>query len=95
MGVTHEYVVAFVLLLFDMSFLLRIAEAPSIQVPSGYDEEFVCKVEEDLECSICHQPLKEPVLTRCGHRFCKECIEEHFRRYNNYMHCRGHAARLN
>lgn len=63
-----------------MSFLLRIAEAPSIQVPSGYDEEFVCKVEEDLECSICHQPLKEPVLTRCGHRFCKECIEEHFRR---------------
>ena len=78
-----------------MSFLLRIAEAPSIQVPSGSDEEFVCKVEEDLECSICHQPLKEPVLTRCGHRFCKECIEEHFRRYNNYMHCRGHATRLN
>ena len=37
-------------------------------------------VEDDLQCSICHLPLKEPVLTRCGHRFCKECVEEHFRR---------------
>lgn len=70
-----------------MSFLLRIAEASSIQVPSGYDEEFVCRVEEDLECSICHQPLKEPVLTRCGHRFCKECIEEHFRRQKSSKTC--------
>ena len=37
-------------------------------------------VEEDLQCSVCHLPLKEPVLTRCGHRFCKECLEKHFKR---------------
>jgi len=36
--------------------------------------------EDDFQCLICHLPLKEPVLTRCGHRFCKECLEEHFRR---------------
>jgi len=37
-------------------------------------------VEDEDVCSICLLPLKEPVLTRCGHRFCKECLEEHFRR---------------
>ena len=50
------------------------------RLSSGYAEDFVNAVEEDLQCSICHLPLKEPVLTRCGHRFCKECLEEHFRR---------------
>jgi len=37
-------------------------------------------VEEDLQCSACHLPFKESVLTRYGHRFCKECLGEHFRR---------------
>ena len=50
------------------------------RLPSGYAEDFVNAVEEDLQCSACHLPLKEPVLTRCGHRFCKECLEEHFKR---------------
>ena len=50
------------------------------RLPSGYAENFVNAVEEDLQCSACHLPLKEPVLTRCGHRFCKECLEEHFKR---------------
>ena len=48
--------------------------------PSGFGEHFLNAVEEDLQCSICYLPLKEPVLTRCGHRFCKECLGEHFRR---------------
>jgi len=55
-------------------------EAPRNRPPSGYDEEFVSKVEDDFHCLICHLPLKEPVLTRCGHRFCKQCLEEHLRR---------------
>ena len=58
------------------------AEAPrNLQLPSGYDEEFVCKVEDDCICLICHLPLKEPVQTRCGHRFCRACLEEHLTRY--------------
>ncbi|XP_022803566.1 TNF receptor-associated factor 5-like [Stylophora pistillata] len=48
--------------------------------PSGYDEEFVSEVEEDLQCLICYLPLKDPVQTRCGHRFCKGCLDDHFRR---------------
>lgn len=29
-----------------------------------------------FECSICLNCLKDPTLTRCGHRFCYECIHE-------------------
>ncbi|KAL9958391.1 hypothetical protein ACROYT_G035397 [Oculina patagonica] len=50
------------------------------QLPSVHDEDFVNAVEEDFQCSICHLPLREPVQTRCGHRFCKECLEKHFTR---------------
>ena len=49
--------------------------------PEGYDEDFVEAVDEDLQCLICHLPLKEPIQTRCGHRFCKDCLEEYIRRY--------------
>lgn len=43
---------------------------------SGYEEEFVNAVDEDLICPICKLPLRSPVLTSCGHRFCKGCIDE-------------------
>lgn len=57
------------------------AEASRNQLPSGYDEDFVNAVEEEIVCLICHLPQKEPVQTKCGHRFCKDCLEEHFRRW--------------
>lgn len=31
---------------------------------------------EQYECSICLSWLKEPVLTKCGHRFCSSCLTE-------------------
>ncbi|XP_078350838.1 TNF receptor-associated factor 4-like [Oculina patagonica] len=42
----------------------------------GYEAEFVNVVDEDLICSICKLPLRMPKLTRCGHRFCKGCLDE-------------------
>ena len=65
----------------DGFLLQNMAEAIAIALPSGYDDEFVNSLDEDLYCSICHLPLKEAVQTgKCGHRFCKQCLDEHFRR---------------
>ena len=54
----------------------------SRSIPSGHDEQFVNPPDEDLHCIICFLPSKEPVLTRCGHRFCRQCLEEYMRRYS-------------
>lgn len=32
--------------------------------------------QENYECSICLSWLKDPVITKCGHRFCCNCLEE-------------------
>ena len=37
---------------------------------------------EGLECSICQDIFKEPVETKYGHKYCKECIME-WLQYNN------------
>ena len=55
------------------------------EMPCGYDEDFVNRIDEDLQCSICYVALREPVLTRCGHRFCKECLERHMERYVEHI----------
>ena len=58
------------------------AEAREVALPSGYNDEFVNPVDQDWHCLICHLPLKEAVQTRmCGHRFCRQCLDEHFRRF--------------
>jgi hypothetical protein len=45
---------------------------------SGPDNHFHFDLDNGTECSICLQPLEEPVATNCApvpHIFCKECIE--------------------
>ena len=54
---------------------------PDLPLVGGYDDEFVNEVEDDLQCSICHLPLKDPMQTKCGHRCCKTCLYEHFKRF--------------
>ena len=60
---------------------VSIDEAPKkhTDLPCGYDEVFVSLVDDDLQCSICQSTLRDPVLTRCGDRFCKGCLG----RYNS------------
>ena len=50
-------------------------------LPCGYEYEFISSVFEEYHCHICHLPLREPVLTRCGHRYCKKCLDEAIKRY--------------
>ena len=56
-------------------------DLPDLPLVGGYDDEFVNEVEDDLQCSICHLPLKDPIQTKCGHRCCKTCLLEHFKRF--------------
>ena len=58
----------------------QMAEGNS-EIPCGYDEDFVSPIDDDLQCSICYLALREPILTRCGHRFCRECLERHIARF--------------
>ena len=62
-------------------FVIMAEVSPEPNLPSGYDDEFVEPVNVDLRCGICRLPMRDPMITRCGHHFCRECIEEHLRRY--------------
>ena len=58
----------------------KMAEAARNRLPFGHDEEFVNEVDDDFICLICQFALKEPILTTCGHRFCRDCLGEYLRR---------------
>ncbi|XP_075211965.1 TNF-receptor-associated factor 6 [Lycorma delicatula] len=39
-----------------------------------YENGVIPVLDARFECPICLNCLKDPILTTCGHRFCKECI---------------------
>jgi hypothetical protein len=52
-----------------------------ISIPREYDFEFINELPDDCVCKICHLALRKPVQTKCcGHRFCKDCLDEANRR---------------
>ena len=42
---------------------------------SNFEYTFVSNVPNEYICSICRNPMRKPQQTRCGHRFCKHCLE--------------------
>ncbi|XP_028512614.1 TNF receptor-associated factor 6 [Exaiptasia diaphana] len=54
--------------------------ASNTALSSGYDYQFVVQVPEDYICSICYLTMRKPVQTRCGHRFCKDCLDAALKR---------------
>ena len=51
----------------------------------GQDYLFVDQLEEnlkELECPICQSIVSEPLLTTCGHLFCRECYKK-----KKFAHC--------
>ncbi|BFZ15595.1 hypothetical protein BsWGS_18633 [Bradybaena similaris] len=49
----------------------------------GYDCDFVTNPEPRYECPICLLVLREPHQTKCGHRFCRDCIMKSLRDSSN------------
>ena len=46
----------------------------------GVDYEFIDETKknlEDLVCPICQEILSDPLITSCGHLFCRMCLERH------------------
>lgn len=37
---------------------------------------FVSRVDHNLLCGICAGVLQNPLVTKCGHTYCKECLEQ-------------------
>ena len=48
---------------------------------------FATPVDRNLLCAICYGVFENPVVTPCGHTFCKECLESWLRRAAD--HCDG------
>ena len=53
------------------------ASTSSMADDSRSMERIMQEMERILECSICHNELREPKILLCGHMFCKECLEEY------------------
>jgi hypothetical protein len=39
---------------------------------------------QHLKCGICGQIFRNPVITRCGHTFCKECLKNKIKSNNGF-----------
>ena len=41
-----------------------------------------------FECPVCFEDVKEAQVTKCGHVFCKACLEECLNRRHECPHCK-------
>lgn len=42
---------------------------------AGFAAHFVVPLDDEHSCPICQGALKEPLLTKCGHHYCSECLK--------------------
>ena len=38
-------------------------------------QDIINQIEDTLTCPICFEIFKNPVLLKCGHSFCKQCLK--------------------
>ena len=41
----------------------------------GYEAVFETEVESKYVCPVCLSTMRDPVQTKCGHRFCSPCLK--------------------
>ncbi|CAH8519964.1 unnamed protein product [Heterobilharzia americana] len=63
---------------------------------SPHSYNYTQTVDDDLCCTLCRQPLVDPLDTKCGHTFCSPCLKNHLavqalcpvdRQIINYLEC--------
>lgn len=52
-------------------------------------------LEQDLECSICLDIYKDPVITNCQHIFCKTCLDSALNKSKDCPLCRTKITKIN
>ena len=53
------------------------AEAGETAVYGGYEYEFADKLDGKFYCLVCHNVLRDPILTGCcGQHYCESCLEQ-------------------
>ena len=57
-------------------------------LPYEYEDEGA--IDWNLICSICSNPYTEPIITKCKHIFCYDCIELWFEKNPTCPICREH-----
>ncbi|XP_071797848.1 TNF receptor-associated factor 6-like [Asterias amurensis] len=51
-------------------------DTSSTEVTGGYDAEFEPALDPKYICPVCLAALRSPLQTKCGHRFCKMCMQK-------------------
>ena len=70
----------------------KVLQMENTHLLSVYGEDFMSPIDDDLLCLICQHPLREPVLTRYGHRFCRQCLEQQLARFAFVSLLDGHSS---
>ena len=50
-------------------------------------KELIENFEEDLTCSICLGQFTDPVTTKCGHNFCRDCLLQCYEQADATLTC--------
>ncbi|TGZ62103.1 hypothetical protein CRM22_007621 [Opisthorchis felineus] len=69
-------------------------QSHDVNKPHRYN--YTQAIDADLCCTLCYQPLIDPLDTKCGHTFCTPCLKNHLavqalcpvdRQIINYLEC--------
>ena len=69
----------------------RLIREGKYREPNEEDEKYMLKKDDDemeLNCPMCGEELREPIVTVCGHYFCEKCAIQSYEKNPNCFVCR-------
>lgn len=80
----------------NSTYTCRVCGQPHDSIGGPHLYNYTQAVDADLCCTLCHQPLVDPLDTKCGHTFCSFCLKSHLavqalcpvdKQIINYLEC--------